>query len=67
VVYVKHKLRFKNNVYSDPIKSVVHSESETMCTQTHIGVHGCNQIRIQAPSVLRLDQQGIQIKASNCD
>jgi hypothetical protein len=31
-VYVKHKLRFKNNVYLDPIKSVVHSESDTMCT-----------------------------------
>jgi hypothetical protein len=26
-----------------------------------------NQTRIQAPSVLRLDQQGIQIKASICD
>jgi hypothetical protein len=26
-----------------------------------------NQTRIQAPSVLGLDQQGIQIKASNCD
>jgi hypothetical protein len=26
-----------------------------------------NQTRIQAPSVLGLDQQGIQIKAGNCD
>jgi hypothetical protein len=34
VVYVKHRLRFKNNVYSDPIKSVLHSDSNTMCTQT---------------------------------
>jgi hypothetical protein len=67
VVYVKHKLGFKNNVYSDPIKSVVHSELDTMCTQTPIGAQGCNQTRIQAPSVLGLDQQGIQIKASNCD
>jgi hypothetical protein len=32
-----------------------------------IGAQGCNQTRIQAPSVLRLDQQGIQIKISNCD
>jgi hypothetical protein len=66
-VYVKHRLGFKSNVYSDPIKNVVHSESDTMCTQTRIGAQGCNQTRIQAPSVLGLDQQGIQIKASNCD
>jgi hypothetical protein len=26
-----------------------------------------NQTRIQAPSVLGLDQQGVQTKASNCD
>jgi hypothetical protein len=26
-----------------------------------------NETRIQAPSVLGLDQQGIQINASNCD
>jgi hypothetical protein len=38
-----------------------------MCTQTRIGAQGCNQTRIQAQSVVRLDQQGIQIKASNCD
>jgi hypothetical protein len=38
-----------------------------MCTQTRIRAQGCNQTRIQAPSVLILDQQGIQIKASNCD
>jgi hypothetical protein len=63
-VYVKHRLRFKNNVYSDPIKSVVHSESDTMCTQTQIGAQGCNQTQIQAPSVLGLDQQEIQIKAN---
>jgi hypothetical protein len=66
-VYVKHRLGFKNNVYSDAIKSVVHSESDTMCTQTRIGVQGCNQTWIQVPSVLGLDQQGIQIKATNCD
>jgi hypothetical protein len=54
-------------MYSDPIKSVVHSELDTMCTQTRIGAQGYNQTRIQAPSVLRLDQQGIQIKASNYD
>jgi hypothetical protein len=24
VVYAKHRLGFKNNVYSDPIKSVLH-------------------------------------------
>jgi hypothetical protein len=51
-------LGFKHNVYSD---------SSTMCTQTRIGAQGCNQTWIQAPSVLGLDQQGIQIKASNCD
>jgi hypothetical protein len=51
-------LGFKHNVYSN---------SSTMHTQTWIGVQGCNQTRIQAPSVLKLDQQGIQIKASNCD
>jgi hypothetical protein len=49
-------LRFKHNVYSD---------LGTMSTQ--IGAQGCNQTRIQAQCVLRLDQQGIQIKASNCD
>jgi hypothetical protein len=42
-VYVKHRLEFKNNVYSDPIKSVVHLESDTMYTQTQIRVQGCNQ------------------------
>jgi hypothetical protein len=47
---------FKHNVYSD---------SSTMCTR--IGAQGCNQTRIQAQCVLRLDQQGIQIKASNYD
>jgi hypothetical protein len=46
-------LGFKHNVYSD---------SSTMCTQTWIAARGCNQTRIQAPSVLGLDQQGIQIK-----
>jgi hypothetical protein len=46
---------------------VVHLESDTMCTQTRIGVQGCNQTWIQSQSVLGLDQQGIQIKASNCD
>jgi hypothetical protein len=66
-VYVKHIHGFNNNVYSDPIKSVVHSELDTMCTQNWIGAQGCNQTRIQAPSVLGLDQQGIQLKASNCD
>jgi hypothetical protein len=40
-------LGFKHNVYSD---------SRTMCTQTRIGAQGCNQTRIQVPSVLRLDQ-----------
>jgi hypothetical protein len=49
-------LRFKRNVYSD---------SSTMSTR--IGAQGSNQIRIQAQCVLGLDQQGIQIKASNCD
>jgi hypothetical protein len=38
-----------------------------MCTQTRIGAQGCNQTRIQAQGVVRLDQHGIQIKASNCD
>jgi hypothetical protein len=38
-----------------------------MCTQTRIGAQGCNQTRIQEQSVVGLDQQGIQIKASNCD
>jgi hypothetical protein len=38
-----------------------------MCTQTQIGAQVCNQTQIQAPSVLGLDQQGIEIKASNCD
>jgi hypothetical protein len=51
-------LRFKHNVYSD---------SSTMCTQTWIGAQGCNQTQIQAPSVIGLDQQGNEIKASNCD
>jgi hypothetical protein len=51
-------LGFKHNVYSDSI---------TMCTQIRIGAQWCNQTQIQAPSVLRLDQQGIQINASNCD
>jgi hypothetical protein len=51
-------LGFKHNVYSD---------SSTMCTQTWIGAQGCNQTRIQASSVIGLDQQGIQIKASNSD
>jgi hypothetical protein len=36
-----------------------------MCTQ--IGAEGCNQTQIQAQCVLELDQQGVQIKASNCD
>jgi hypothetical protein len=49
-------LGFKHNVYLD---------SNTMCTR--IGAKRCNQTRIQAQRVLRLDQQGIQIKASNCD
>jgi hypothetical protein len=44
-------LRFKHNVYSD------------LNWSTRV----CNQTRIQAPSVLGLDQIGIQIKASNCD
>jgi hypothetical protein len=43
----------------------VSSDSNTMCTR--IGAQGCNQTWIQAQCVLRLDQQGIQIKASNCD
>jgi hypothetical protein len=46
---------------------VVHSELDTMCTQTRIGAQGCNQTWIQSQSVLGLNQQGIQIKASNCD
>jgi hypothetical protein len=49
-------LRFKHNVYLD---------STTMCTR--IGAQGCNQTQIQAQCVLGLEQQGIQIKASNCD
>jgi hypothetical protein len=49
-------LGFKHNVYMD---------SSTMSTR--IGAQGCNQTQIQAQCVLRLDQQGIQIKASNCD
>jgi hypothetical protein len=49
-------LGFKHNVYSD---------SSTMSTR--IGAQGCNQTRIHAQCVLGLDQQGIQIKASNCD
>jgi hypothetical protein len=49
-------LGFKHNLYSN---------SNTMCTQ--IGAQGCNQTQIQGQCVLRLDQQGIQIKASNYD
>jgi hypothetical protein len=49
-------LGFKHNVCSD---------SSTMCIR--IGAQGCNQTRIQAQCVLGLEQQGIQIKASNCD
>jgi hypothetical protein len=49
-------LVFKHNVNSD---------SNTM--STWIGAQGCHLTRIQAQCVLRLDQQGIQIKASNCD
>jgi hypothetical protein len=64
-IQAHYLLRFKNNLYSDPIKSVVYSDSSTMSTQ--IGAQGCNQTRIQAQCVLGLDQQGIQIKASNCD
>jgi hypothetical protein len=57
----------EQRLLEDPIKSVLHLESDTMCTQTQIGAQGCNQTRIQAPSVPGLDQQRIQIKASNCD
>jgi hypothetical protein len=45
---------FKHNVYSD---------SSTV--STWIGSQGCNYTRIQAQCVLRLDQQGIQIKAGH--
>jgi hypothetical protein len=34
---------------------------------TPIGAQGYNQTWIQAQCVLGLDQQGVQIKASNCD
>jgi hypothetical protein len=59
VLRINHKcgiLGFQHNVYSD---------SSTMCTL--IGAQGCNQTQIQALSVLELDQQGIQMKASNSD
>jgi hypothetical protein len=49
-------LGFKHNVYMD---------SSTMSTP--IGAQGYNQTWIQAQCVLGLDQQGVQIKASNCD
>jgi hypothetical protein len=54
VLRINHKcgvLGFQHNVCSD---------SSTLCTR--IGAQGCNQTRIQALSLLSLDQQGIQIK-----
>jgi hypothetical protein len=47
-------LGFQHNVYLDP---------STMCTR--IGAQGCHQTRIQAPSVLRLDQQGRPVRVES--
>jgi hypothetical protein len=46
-------------------KHIIYSDSSTMSTR--IGAQGYNQTRIQAQCVLGVDQQGIQIKASNFD
>jgi hypothetical protein len=46
-VYVKHRLGLKNNLYSDPMKSVVYLNSSTLST------------RIQAQCLLGLELKGV--------